>query len=129
MLAKKIPHFLLGVTKENVTVFTVNAINEMKVYKTAEKMAQEELESMLKDNHHVIDSRGVAYLKQMLKDNIVIDKDLVEDLIKQESNGGIDNLLKNLSSKPLLISILHAISAKIIAYSLEKDQHLVWFTY
>ena len=92
-------------------------------------MAQEETESMLKDNHHVIDSRGVAYLKQMLKDNIVIDKELVEDLIKQESNGGIDNLLKNLSSKPLLISILHAISAKIIAYSLEKDQHLVWFTY
>ena len=125
ILAKKIPHFLLGVTKENVTVFTVNAINEMKVYKTAEKMAQEETESMLKDNHHVIDNRGVAYLKQMLKDNIVIDKELVEDLIKQESNGGIDNLLKNLSSKPLLISILHAISAKIIAYSLEKDQHLV----
>ncbi len=82
-------------------------------------MAQDEPECMLKDNHHVIDSRGVAYLKQMLKDNIKIDRELVENLIKQESNGGIDNLLKNLSSKPLLISILHAISAKIIAHSIE----------
>ena len=111
----------MGITKENVTVFTVNAVNEMKVFKTAEKMALEEKDCLFKDNHHVIDSRGVAYLKQMLKDNLVIDKVLVEDLIKQESNGGIDNLLKNLSSKPLLISILHAISLKIIAWTLEKD--------
>ena len=78
-------------------------------------MAEEEADSMLKDNHHIIDSRAVAYLKQLQKEKQVINKDLVQDLIMQESNGGISNLFKNLSSKPLLISFLHEISQKVIA--------------
>jgi hypothetical protein len=65
--SEQIPHFLLGITKDNVNSFTINSVKELKVYQQAEKMAQEEPESMFKDSHHVIDSRAVAYLNQMLE--------------------------------------------------------------
>ena len=45
----------------------------------------------------------------------MIDKDFAENLIKQETSGGITNLLKNLSSKPLLITILLEVSENVIA--------------
>jgi hypothetical protein len=45
----------------------------------------------------------------------VIDKDFAENLIKQETSGGINNLIKYLSSKALLITILLEVSEKMIA--------------
>ena len=65
--SEQIPHFLLGITKDNVNSLTINGVKELKVYQQAEKMAQEEPDCMFKDSHHVIDSRAVAFLKQMLE--------------------------------------------------------------
>ena len=67
----------MGITKDNVSAFTINNVKELKVYQLAQKMAEEEAHSMLKDNHHIIDSRAVAYLKQLQKEKQVINKDLV----------------------------------------------------
>jgi hypothetical protein len=51
----QIPHYLLGVTKDNLSVNTINQIQELKVYKQAEIMAKAETSSLLQQNHHIID--------------------------------------------------------------------------
>ena len=60
-----------------MSAFTINNVKELKVYQLAQKMAEEKQDSMLKDNHHIIDSRAVAYLKQLQKEKQVINKELV----------------------------------------------------
>jgi len=49
------PHYLLGVTKENLSVNTIHDIQALKVYKQAEIMAKAEQASSFAHNHHIID--------------------------------------------------------------------------
>ena len=44
-------------------------------------MAQEDSQGKLKNNHHILDQRAVATLKQMLKENEVLGKDSFENIL------------------------------------------------
>ena len=50
-----IPHYLLAVTKDNLSVNTIHDIQSLKVFKQAEIMARAEEGSMFVQNHHIID--------------------------------------------------------------------------
>ncbi len=69
----QIPSFLLGVTKENVSVKTIDDVHGTKNYKRAETWASVD-EKIKRLNHHIVDYRGVRYMKQLLIDNQIIDE-------------------------------------------------------
>ncbi len=50
-----IPHYLLAVTKDNLSVNTIHDIQSLKVFKQAEIMAKAEEGSKFVQNHHIID--------------------------------------------------------------------------
>jgi len=49
------PHYLVGVTRENLSVNTIHDIQALKVYKQADIMAKAEQGSSFAQNHHIID--------------------------------------------------------------------------
>ena len=60
---------MIGITKDNLSVNTIHDIQALKVFKQAEIMAHADQNSMLKENHHILDKRGVSYLQEMLSKN------------------------------------------------------------
>ncbi len=69
----RIPCFLLGVTKENLSVKTIDDVYATENYKRAENWANAD-KKIKKSNHHIVDARGVRYMKQLLIDNQIIDE-------------------------------------------------------
>ena len=80
-----IPCFLLGVTKENVSIKTIDDVYTTKNYKRAETWANVD-KNIKKLNHHILDTRGVRYMKQLLLENQLIDEDYRLEVNEQEAS-------------------------------------------
>ena len=109
----RIPHFLLGITKSNLSVNTIHNIQASKVYKQAETLAKAEENSMLYLNHHILDERGVRYLQEILAQNRTVDNHYRESILRKESET-VDSFFKSPDSKRYALNLVFDISEQTL---------------